>query len=602
MRLALCLTAIAVMDLAACGGDPEDDGRASSVPGLAGLFAVHDGEKIGRDDRSHAAKQGNLAWHDGKITLFGARNEVIAFQLVVESDASGIQGLSVSLPRLTRRGGGAAIEYAPPGSDPTDYVGRPIQVFVENYLRVAEATRAGWIFAPDGHAAPAQGTGWTPVQLVPENAKPGAGGLPVDVPPSSNQAVWFDVYIPKGLPAGSYQGAVFVRAGGRETRVPVELEVYDFDLPDESSLTAMVYFEPGQVELYQGHDLADRYHRFAHRSRVELVVAYDVAAAEAAASRFDGTDFTAARGYAGPGEALGNRMAPASFFDPGPDYEARATAWQQSDAWMSFLATRLPDVETFLYLPDEPHPADYDHVRRVAANVKSNPGPGRALPLLATSPYVPGLDGAVDIWCAAADDFDPTVASAQRAIGRRYWSYNGRRPQTGAMIIDAPATDPRVNAWAAFKHGSSVYYYWHANMWRHNPQKVGERNQNVWVDPVTFDNRGQPGEPLADQGFANGDGVLVYPGEEVLHPDQDRGVPGPVGSIGLANLRRGIQDHLYLSIARARGLDAAVASALAHVVPRVFTEAGATVGFAERGDTFEEARLALARAIAGAAR
>ena len=54
-------------------------------------------------------------------------------------------------------------------------------------------------------------------------------------------------------------------------RVPVELEVFDFELPDQSSLTAMVYFEPEQVSSYQGHALTDRYHRFAHRHRIELV-------------------------------------------------------------------------------------------------------------------------------------------------------------------------------------------------------------------------------------------------------------------------------------------------------------------------------------------
>ena len=48
------------------------------------------------------------------------------------------------------------------------------------------------------------------------------------------------------------------------------------------------------------------------------------------------------------------------------------------------------------------------------------------------------------------------------------------------------------------------------------------------LDPVTFDNRGQPNKPLADQGFINGDGVLVYPGRELLHPEEDRGVAGPI--------------------------------------------------------------------------
>ena len=173
------------------------------------------------------------------------------------------------------------------------------------------------------------------------------------------------------------------------------------------------------------------------------------------------------------------------------------------------------------------------------------------------------------------------------------------RPATGALTIDAPATDARVQAWAAFKHGAEGYFYWHADHWRHNSQKQGERNQDVWANTITFDNRGQPGKPIADQGFIHGDGVLMYPGEEVLHPEQDRGIAGPVASIQLANLRRGLQDHLYLTLARQRGLDDAVTKALSSVVPAVFSDAGSTVEFAQTGDVYEQARYQLARALGG---
>jgi hypothetical protein len=118
----------------------------------------------------------------------------------------------------------------------------------------------------------------------------------------------------------------------------------------------------------------------------------------------------------------------------------------------------------------------------------------------------------------------------------------------------------------------------------------------VWADPITFDNRGQPNK--TDTGFANGDGVLLYPGTEKLHPEQDRGVAGPVASIQLANLRRGLQDHMYLTLAKARCADAAVNTALDAIVPHVFSEAGSTVSFPEHGDAYEHARRALAEAIA----
>ena len=84
----------------------------------------------------------------------------------------------------------------------------------------------------------------------------------------------------------------------------------------------------------------------------------------------------------------------------------------------------------------------------------------------------------------------------------------------------------------------------------------------------------------------------------MLHPEEDRGIEGPVSTIQLANLRRGLQDHLYLSLARARGLDREIAEATSAVIPRAFTGAGAAVGFSEHGDDYERARYALARALA----
>jgi hypothetical protein len=565
------------------------------------VWGIHDGEKIGPLDHEHPGKAGNQAWDGRRVRVFGARNEVLAFQIVVEAGSAGIRGLDLGLAALRRRGGGAAITYAPPGDDPTDFRGRPIQIFVVRSMLVAEPSRASWVFVPGSSAAPRDGAGYRPVQLVPENARAGRGGLPVDVPPDTAQAFWIELYTGRDLPAGVYDGEVLLRASGGTRAVPVELEVLDFALPDQGSLDAMVFFDPSQVILYHGHDLADRYHRFAHRQRIELVGPSDEGNVRAALGRFDGSDFTAARGYEGPGEGVGDRIVPRSFCSagercPGPLFEDPGTAPAAAEAWTRFLGATLPGAVTFLYLGDEPTSSDYPRLRGLAAAL----GADRRLPTFTTSPWVPELDGAVDVWSAPAASFDVARAGSERARGHGYGFYNGTRPQTGAIVIDAPATDPRTIGWAAFAGGASHYLYWHSDHWRHNAQKAGERVQNVWASPVTFDNRGQPGKALADTGFINGDGVLLYPGEEVLHPEEDRGIEGPVSTLQLANLRRGLQDHLYLSLARARGLEREIAGAVTAVVPAVLSGAGAAVGFSEHGDDYERARYALARALEGA--
>jgi hypothetical protein len=571
---------------------------------VASAWAVNDGEKVERDDLNNPNRGSNSAWDGHTIRIFGARNEVVAFQVIVEAGPDGIESLTARLPELRLKGGSAHISYAPPATDPTDYRSRPIQVFSVNYMNVTEPTHASWVFEPGSPAAPKDPTGWKPVQLVPENARAGRGGFPLAVAPSQNQAIWFDVYTGRGLPAGTYRGEVEIVADGRSTKLPVELELFDFTLPDENSMQVMVYYESLQPELYHGRNLDAEYHRFAHRNRVELVDAYSIGSARAARGRFTGEDFTPARGYEGPGEGTGNRIIPRTFYGPGKEFDERASAWRNSDEWMTFLQTFLGDdfgkAVTFLYMPDEPGRSKYKYIRRLADNVHSNPGPGRALPVFVTKRYVKELDGAIDIWDTGPKGFDVGRARAERARGRRYWTYNGGRPQGGAIVIDAPATDPRATIWACFKHHVEVYFYWHGVHWRHNGQKVGERRQDVWGNPITFDNRGQPNKPADDQGYINGDGVLIYPGEEKIHPQEDRGVAGPVSTVQLANFRRGLQDHQYLTLARKLGLGAEVEAALRAVVPRVFSETGPRVGFAETGDAFETVRYRLARAIARA--
>jgi hypothetical protein len=570
---------------------------ASAQAGIKTVWAVNDSEKVERDDLNNPQKGSNSVWDGQSIRLFAARNEVVAFQVIVEADANGISALSAALPELTDDSSHSLIRYSPPNLDPSLTIDRPIQLFAENYLLVTAPTTADWIVPASGPARPTDMTGWKPVQLVPENATVGKGGFPVQVAASQNQAFWFEIYTGWGHPAGHYQGIVEIRDGQSSVFLPVDLELLDFTLPNRNSLQAMIYFESEQVVLYQGSNLDDSYHRFAHRQRIELVNAVDIATAIEHHGRFDGSDFWASRGYEGPGEGVGNILMPASFYWPGTGYDVRSTAWQQSDQWMNFLNSHFPGAITFLYMPDEPGPADYPQIHTIAGNLHSNPGPGRTLPVFVTHSYTPDLDNDIDIWCAFPGDYNLALAARERQLGRQYWIYNGMRPYSGAILIDSPAADSRVNPWICFKHDIPVYFYWHSVHWEHNSQKPSNRIQNIWANPVTFDNRGQAGKPADYGAFANGDGVLIYPGQERLHPEEDRGIPGPCASFQLANLRRGLQDHLYLTLARGLGLESEVAQALGLVVPQVLSQSTGTIGFAQTGNTFEQARSLLGKAI-----
>src|SRR3954451_22954501 len=199
---------------------------AGAHAGVRRVWAVNDGEKIERDARDHPLNAGNSAW-DGKVVhLSGARNEIVAFQVIVEADAIGIQRLSLRFPELAASGD--RIVYRPPAADPTDYVDRPIEIFTVHYMHVAMPSNASWVYDRNSPAAPADPTGWKPVQLVPENARADRGGLPIRIEPNQNQAIWIEVYIGPSRKAGRYRGTIEIAAAAEQRTLPVELQVFDF--------------------------------------------------------------------------------------------------------------------------------------------------------------------------------------------------------------------------------------------------------------------------------------------------------------------------------------------------------------------------------------
>ncbi len=235
MVLRTCRLVFAFAVLIGVGQAKADVGR---------VWAVNDGEKVERDARNHPASARNAAWDGRTVHVFGARNEIVAFQVIVEADERGVRELSARLPSLISDRD--RITYQPPSADPTDSVGRPIQIFAPSYMLVTTPSHASWVFRRDSPAAPPDPTGWKPVQLVPENARAGKGGFPVSIRPNENQAIWIEVYVDRARTAGVYKGTIELRADGARRMVPIELEVFDFTLPDENSMHAMLYYSSDQ--------------------------------------------------------------------------------------------------------------------------------------------------------------------------------------------------------------------------------------------------------------------------------------------------------------------------------------------------------------------
>ena len=559
------------------------------------VWAVNDGEKVERDVVEHPLRARNSAWDGRVVRISGARNEIVAFQVVVEADGRGIGALSLRLPSLVSAAD--RITYMPPAADPTVYVDRPIQIFSVNYMHVTTSSHASWVYTRGSPAAPADPTGWKPVQLVPENARAGRGGFPIAVEANQNQAIWVEVYIDRVKKPGRYRGTIEIRADAARRSLPIELEVYDFVLPDDNSMHAMLYYSSDQAERYQGRNLDPAFHRLAHRHRVELVHAYDEQTIQNVWGRFSGTDFTRDHGFEGPGAGIGNVIAPRTFYGPGREFDERSSAWARSDSWMTFVRQKLPQAITFLYMPDEPRAPEYPRIVTLAENIHSNAGPGRALPIFVTSTYVEPLDAAIDIWCSGPKGFKLDRVAAERARGREYlvlqWRpacrrcNHHRRPRHRCTRHGLGGIQARRSRLFLLALGSLAAQL--ADGGGAGPERVGQH------DHVR---QPQAGQPIAGRpGLHSRRRRAHLSGGGSTAPGEDRGVPGPIATIQLANFRRGLQDHQYLTMARRMGLNAVVDDVLKAIVPRVFSDAVERVSYPEAGDPYEVARVKLAAAI-----
>ena len=356
-------------------------------------------------------------------------------------------------------------------------------------------------------------------------------------------------------PAGIYRGTIDDRGRRRDAAsVPVELEVLDFALPDENSMHAMLFYSERSARAYHGRNLDPAYHRFAHRHRVELVNAYDetdAAGRRGAVSR--ARTSRAPDGYEGPGRGRGQRAGAAQLLWAGRQFDDRAERVGAQ--------RRVDDVSP-------PEAAARHHVPLYAGRAAclgvpadpwrspttSIPTPARAgrCPIFVTSAYAEGLDAAIDIWDTGPQGFQARSRRERtRAAAAATGSITAAARPAGAITIDAPATDARATIWAAFKHDVRGVLLLARRPLAAQLAEGRRRATRTCGPTASRSTTGrQPTSPPDDQGYIHGDGVLLYPGEERLHPDEDRGIAGPIATMQLANLRRGLQDHQYLTLAR----------------------------------------------------
>lgn len=487
--------------------------------------------------------------------LAGARNEVVAFQVMVDAGTGTLgKSLSVTTRPLAGEGGAPAI---------------PLEVFRQRVVKVTVPSRN----SARSPVVESGGTGWYPAQLTPL-----ADGAPVE-PRAYTEVFWVDVTIPRDAAAGTYRGELSVRGlpdGDQTARI--ELTVVDFTLPDELNFASYGYF--GQEYLpwaFPGRSagalqaIERAFFRMARRHRLNLVANLEPSGPE--------EDL----------EAWWRRYGPyveGSAFTDGPGKGAPAPLWtvwigaQEEAAFKAavgaavglFARKGFPGVPV-LYVADEPGTREaYEMVRRRCRWAKE--AVGRALPCMVTDGVTPrrpafgSLVGFVDIWNSGA--IRPEEMAARRAAGERVWVNNAGGPYGGPWYLDTPLSAIHRWGWGAWRYGIQAWHLWNTNYWvdKHN-LRLGSRDiarapgrylAGLWDEGLTFDETRRQGYRHEWAMRLNGDGVMFYPGAPA-------GIEGPVATPQLKAFRRAAQDYEYLRLLSQRGGDEAIAEVLRVVHP-----------------------------------
>ncbi len=571
---------------------------------VTNIWALGDGEKIFRNDPDHPSKNGNYIWDKDKIQIKGFYNEVLAFQVIVEAKINGAKAIEISVEAPVHKESGKAIganslKYGPYGT---------IEVYSQHYLRVSNPTSPLWFYGSK-NAQPEKMTGWIPDALIPTDAFPGMGGLPLNIPPvnrnddffselnTQNQGFWIDIHLPRdqeNFPPGIYTGKVRIHEEGNLIKeISLEATLLPQYLSEENRTKIWVFAE-GFKSYFPGapHDIIEKLMKFeGHRHRIDITGGsaanynpFDLEVMNEYKIYINGSAFFPSNGYQGPGQGIGEKFFPIGMYGANVMGNTEKEVWQQSDLWVNWFKKNAKDAIYFWYIIDEPGPEYFSWINERAYWLKNNPGPGKHLPVFTTSSYQHDLSKSITYW-AANNGTELNRLDSIRKSGGDYWFYNGNRPRYGSVILEGSAVDFRVNSWILYKYNISVWFIWHGTHWQHNSQgPKGRLHQNVFTNPLTFISDGMH--------FGNGDGILFYPGRMPFYPEQDRGLNQILPSIRLKNIRRGQQDSIIMWMAEQKAGREKVLEIISKIVPKAMTEIEMNdkVYWSQHGDDYDRIR------------
>ena len=566
--------------------------------------------------------------------------------LYLKQDPKKATNVAVTFNTLTGPNSATISSTATTGDGVFDWTNRNIELFYIRYLQINGLSLLGWGTYDERHIParmerPWTGNGvgsgtWTDRpdhnKSYPDIAVPLEAVPTFTIAAGNSQSIWSDIYIPSNAAAGIYTGMVTINEGSAVSyTVPVQLTVRNFALPDVPSSKTMLDVSYGNIaQRYVGNEspsssadiatvqtVENRHFQMAHRHKISLVDENAGVGDKPAAfwtSVLNGSLYTPANGYSGPGTGVGNDVYSVGTFGKATWQSSESTLWTNIDAWQTWFAGNFPNVLTFLYVSDES--SDYAHTQSWAAEMQADTGPGRSLASMATLSLptaiqrytVPGLPDEHH-GRGRHGDVGQRACNTSLSIRQEVLHVQRASPASGTFMTEDDGVALRELAWGQYKKSIDRWFYWSSTYY--DDYQNGRGNIDVFNNAQTFGATPTSDSVLGETTglYGNGDGVLFYPGTDTVFPASNYSLNGPIASLRLKHWRRGIQDVDYLTLAEKINPTATTAI-VNSLVTSVLWEPGVAdksdptyqhcpIGWTTAPDTWEAARAQLAHIIDG---
>lgn len=406
------------------------------------------------------------------------------------------------------------------------------------------------------------------------------GQLTENLAPRATYSLWVTVKISRTATAGDFKGVLSIKVGKMRTTTPVTLRVWDFDLPEQPTLSSVNWLYTNQIAAHDGlrhlsepwwaameeiarnmgehhhdsvytaaltppnappaheqaqlvrisHDADDRY-RFDFRHLDRWVDLF----------RRHGVNKLHLSHLASPWGALQSNgvWIDGKYFPPEPIESSRfqdlLRFWLPS--LQSWADNRKLTGRVYQYLSEEPTAHSYQDYAKLLEWMRT-----LAPRLIWTDTITePGYAAMLDVPVPRID----ILEAVRSKVSGPFWTYCADQP-TGRYtnrFIDTPLSVLRLGYWQCFTQGATGILH---------------GGYNCWHDPYS-ETRSDPFSQTHDGTSPAGDGFIVYPRMDGQFIADD---PLLRDSVRHEMMRQGLQDHALFTLLAERAEESPDAQAL----------------------------------------